>query len=161
MWRYWPVIRQGKLNVIRFLRLRGTPEEVAKGVALGIFIGMTPTFGFQMVIALFFAWILKENKIAALIGVWVTNPITAPFIYAGQYETGRILLGMDRSSFPTEFTFEAFKNMGHDILVPLCLGSLLHALLWSVIAYALILRFIPSLRVAKLKRWPRNNKNSS
>ena len=158
MWRYWPVVRQGKLNLILFLRLRATPDEVAKGLALGIFIGMTPTFGFQMAIALFFAWLLKENKIAALLGVWVTNPFTAPLIYAAQYETGRIILGMDRLSFPYELTFETFKNIGVDIMVPLCLGSLIHAVLWGLLTYALTLRFIPSLRMIQIKRWPRRRK---
>jgi hypothetical protein len=158
MFRYWPVVRQGKLNLIRFIRLRGTPDEVAKGVALGIFIGMTPTFGFQMAIALFFSWLLKENKLAAILSVWVTNPITAPFIYAAQYETGRILLGMEHSSFPNELTFEAFKSMGMNIVIPLCLGSLLHAVLWCLLAYALTLRFIPALRIVKIKRWPRRRK---
>jgi len=155
MWRYWPVIRKGKLSMIRFARLRATPDEIAKGAALGIFIGMTPTFGFQMAIALFFSWLLKENKIAAVSAVWVTNPVTAPFIYAAQYETGRILLGMNRSTFPSELTFDAFKSLGMDIMVPLCFGSLLHALLWSLLTYALTLRFIPALRIAKIKRWPR------
>ena len=158
MWRYWPVMRQGKLNLINFLRLRGTPEEVAKGLALGIFIGMTPTFGFQMAIALFFAWILKENKIAALLAVWVTNPITAPFIYAAQYETGRFLLGMERLHFPTELSFETFKNIGVEIMFPLCLGSLIHAILWGLLTYALTLRFIPSLRMIRINRWPRRRR---
>ena len=158
MWRYWPVVRQGKLNLINFLRLRGTPEEVAKGLALGIFIGMTPTFGFQMAIALFFAWILKENKIAALLAVWVTNPITAPFIYAAQYETGRLLLGMERLHFPTEFSFETFKNFGVEIMIPLCFGSLIHAVLWGLLTYALTLRFIPLLRMIRIKRWPRRRR---
>ena len=161
MWRYWPVMRQGKLNLIRFLRLRGTPDEVAKGVSLGIFVGMTPTFGFQMLIALFFAWLLRENKVAAVLGVWVTNPITAPFIYAAEYETGRFLLGMDRLSFPSEFSFETFKTLGFDILIPLCFGSLIFAILWGFLAYALTLRFIPVLRTVRLNRWPRRFRRHS
>lgn len=161
MWRYWPVMRQGKLNLIRFLRLRGTPDEVAKGVSLGIFVGMTPTFGFQMLIALFFAWLLRENKVAAVLGVWVTNPITAPFIYAAEYETGRFLLGMDRLSFPSELSFETFKALGFDILIPLCFGSLIFAFLWGFLTYALTLRFIPVLRTVRLSRWPRRFRRNS
>ena len=77
MWRGVGIIRQVKLLVVRFVRLRGLPEEIAKGVALGIFIGMTPTFGFQMAIALFFAYLLRENRLAAILGVWITNPVTS------------------------------------------------------------------------------------
>ena len=62
---------------LRFIRLRGTAEEVARGMALGVFIGLTPTMGIQMPLAFFFAMLLKENKIAAVIGVWISNPMTA------------------------------------------------------------------------------------
>ena len=44
MWRGVGFIRQVKLMVVRFVRLRGLPEEIAKGVALGIFIGMAPRY---------------------------------------------------------------------------------------------------------------------
>ena len=72
MWRGVGFIRQVKLMVVRFVRLRGLPDEIAKGVALGIFIGMTPTFGFQMPIALFFAYLLRENRLAAILGAEFT-----------------------------------------------------------------------------------------
>lgn len=65
---------------------------------------------------------------------------------------------MERSSFPSALTFDAFKSLGYEIMVPLCFGSLLHALLWALLAYALTLRFIPALRVTKFKRWPRRHR---
>ena len=132
MWRRWPFVRQTKLNFLRFIRLRGTPEEVAKGFALGIFIGMTPTFGVQMPIAFFFAWLLRENKLAAIIGVWVTNPLTAPFIYASEYEIGRLLRGMERLSLPTEYTLDTLSHLSWNILAPLCAGSLIFAILFGL-----------------------------
>jgi len=72
----------------RFLKIRGKPRDIALGLSLGLFIAMTPTMGFQMVIAVFFASLLKWNKISAAIGVWITNPITAPFIYSFSYFVG-------------------------------------------------------------------------
>jgi len=161
MWRMWPFSRQLKLNILRFIRLRGTPDEVAKGMALGIFIGMTPTFGFQMGIALFFAWLLRENKLAAVLGVWITNPVTAPFIYALEYESGRLLLGMPRLGLPSELTFTTARQLGWDILVPFFFGSLLYAVICASLAYALTLRFIPALRKIRLTRWPRRRKGAA
>jgi uncharacterized protein (DUF2062 family) len=158
MWRTWPFVRQTKLNILRFIRLRGTPEEIAKGFALGIFIGMTPTFGVQMPIAFFFAWLLRENKLAAIIGVWVTNPITAPFIYASEYEIGRIILGKERLSLPSEFSYETLGNLSWDILVPIGVGSLVFAVLFCSISYALTIRFIPQIKVIRVPRWPRRKK---
>lgn len=79
---------------IRLLKIRGEPKEIALGFALGIFIGMTPTIGFQMAIAIPLASLLTWNKISAAIGVWISNPLTAPFIYTLTYYLGSNLLGL-------------------------------------------------------------------
>lgn len=158
MWRRWSMVRQAKLNVLRFIRLHGTPEEIAKGFALGIFIGMTPTFGVQMPIAFCAAWIFRENKLAALLGVWITNPISAPFIYAAEYEFGRLLLGMDRLSLPTEYNFDTLGQLSSNILIPLGVGSLFFAVLFGTISYALAIRFMPYMKTLKIPRWPRRRR---
>ncbi len=155
MWRRWGFIRQAKLTLVRFCRLKGAPDEIAKGMALGIFIGMTPTFGFQMAIAIFFAFLLSENKLAAAVGVWITNPFTAPFIYALEYESGRVLLGMPRANLPEELTFAAFKTLGWEVMAPLALGSLLYGIVCGILAYAMTLRMIPVVKTWHIPRWPR------
>jgi uncharacterized protein (DUF2062 family) len=155
MWRRVGLIRQIKLNLLKFIRLRGTPDEIAKGMALGIFIGMTPTFGSQMLIAIFFAFLLKENKLAAVLGVWITNPVTAPFIYALEYESGRLLLGMDRVSLPAQLSFESLKAMGWEVLAPLGLGSLIFGVVCAALAFALTLRSVPLVKAWNVPRWPR------
>ena len=156
MWKRWPIIRQVKLVLVRFLRLRGTPDEIAKGFALGIFLGMTPTFGFQMAMAVFFALLLRENRLAALIGVWISNPFTAAFIYAAEYEIGRILLGMDRVRLSIQFNFDTFKSLSWEVYLPMWLGSLVLGTVCAVICYSLTLRLLPNLQRLRIPRWPRN-----
>ncbi|MEJ2201737.1 MAG: DUF2062 domain-containing protein [Desulfuromonadaceae bacterium] len=160
MWRRLGLIRQLKLNLLKFIRLRGTPEEIAKGMALGIFIGMTPTFGIQMGIAVLAAFLLGENKLASVLGVWVTNPVTAPFIYALEYESGRLLLGMSRVGLPAELTFDSLKTLGWEVLLPLGLGSLIYGVICATLAFALTLRMVPLVKVWKIPRWPRPRKMS-
>lgn len=161
MYRHWGFARKLKLMFLRFVRLQGTPHEISKGVALGIFIGMTPTFGFQMAIALFVAWLLKESKIAAVLGVWVTNPVTAPVIYALQYETGRLLLGMQHVALPRHFNFDTLSHLGWEVVVPLCFGSLLWAIAGWIVAYAICLRLGPVLKRVKVARWPRKRRSAA
>ena len=155
MYRRWSFVRQGKLNLLRFLRLQGAPDEIAKGMAIGIFVGMTPTLGLQMLIAIFIAMLLKQNKIAAALGVWITNPVTAAPIYALQYESGRRLLQLPLLQFPEELTFEAMKTLGWDLMVPLLFGSLIYAVICSIIAYSVTLRCIPFFKTWRVPRWPR------
>ncbi|MDM8515237.1 DUF2062 domain-containing protein [Desulfobacterales bacterium HSG16] len=78
----------------RLLKIRGQPREIALGFSLGIFIGMTPSMGFQTGIAVFFASLLKWNKVSSAIGVWISNPFTAPFIYYTTYIVGEKLMQM-------------------------------------------------------------------
>ncbi len=80
----------------RFIRIRGTPREIALGFAMGIFISLTPTMGIQIWTALFLAALFKLNKIAAVAGVWITNPLTAPALYGMTYLTGAKILGFEK-----------------------------------------------------------------
>ena len=81
----------------RFIKIRGEPRKIALGFALGLFVGMSPTMGLQIAIAVFFAALFKWNKISAAVGVWITNPVTAPFIYGMTYVTGARLLGIKKT----------------------------------------------------------------
>jgi uncharacterized protein (DUF2062 family) len=161
MWRRFGFFRQFKLNLIRLIRLRVQPDEIARGMALGLFIGMTPTLGVQMFLALFFGFILRQNKIAALIGVWISNPLTAPIIYGMEYEIGRMLMGIARPDAAIEFTFEAMRGLGWSLAAPLSLGSLVLGVPAALIGYALTLHFIPVMRQWKIPRWPRQQQDES
>lgn len=77
----------------RFIRLQASPESLARGVALGLFISTTPTFGFQTFIALFFAALLRCSKICAVVAAQLTNALTAPFIFLGTYYLGAVIMG--------------------------------------------------------------------
>ena len=82
----------------RFLKIRGHPREIASGMALGLFIGMTPVMGLHMIIAVPLAALFKWNKISAGIGVWITNAVTAPFIYGITYLVGAWMIGIEKPS---------------------------------------------------------------
>lgn len=156
IWRRLGFFRQFKLNLIRLVRLRAEPDAIARGMALGLFVGMTPTFGIQMILALLFAFILRQNKIAALVGVWITNPLTAPIIYGVQYEVGRVLLGLSHPERAIQFNYETLSSLGWQVASPLCLGSAVIGIPVALIGYALTLHFIPILRQWKIQRWPRS-----
>lgn len=161
MWRRFGFFRQFKLNLIRLIRLRGEPDQIARGMALGLFIGMTPTFGIQMFLAFIFAVLLRQNKIAALIGVWNTNPLTAPIIYGMEYEVGRVLLDLPRPETVLSFNYETLQDLGWLVASPLCLGSVVVGIPVAIIGYAVTLHFMPVLRQWRIPRWPRHQKSEN
>ncbi len=79
--------------VRRVLRSRASPREIAGGVALGLIINFTPTLGFQIPLALSLSALCRVNPLAALAGIQITNPMTAPFVYTATYRVGKWLLG--------------------------------------------------------------------
>ena len=118
---------------LRFVRLRGSPEAVARGMALGVFIGMTPTVGIQIPLALFLAMLLKENQIAAQIGVWVSNPLTTIPLYTFNFQLGKYIIGGNDFKPPNFSSIHEIINLGKELLLPLAIGSLFSAVAAAVI----------------------------
>jgi len=123
------------------LKIRGEPREIALGFALGIFIGMSPTMGFQMPIAVFFAAIFRYNKVSAAMGVWITNPLSAPFLYGITYLIGAKLIGI-REIIPIsgEFDITTLKillSKAPEIVWALIVGGIVTGIPLAVISYYL------------------------
>jgi uncharacterized protein (DUF2062 family) len=125
----------------RFIRIRGKPREVALGFALGLFIGMTPTIGVQMPIAIFFAALCKWSKLSAAIGVWISNPLTAPLIYGVTYIIGAKLMSLDpvfnMPLSPTWSTLKAMLQKAPQALGAMTVGGAIIGLPLAVIGYYL------------------------
>ena len=75
----------------RFIRLKGNPEQVAIGLSVGVFVGLTPTIPFHTVLAFILALALKQNCTAAVLGATaIGNPLTIPFLYVTEYLLGNL-----------------------------------------------------------------------
>ena len=93
--RFRPVLRFVKT---RILHTDDSPERIARGIAVGLFTAWLPLFGLHIILSLIFATILRANKAMALLFIWVSNPLTALFIYYPSYRVGRFLLGFFRQT---------------------------------------------------------------
>lgn len=112
------------------VRLNGSPEQIAWGLALGLFVAMTPTVGLQMLIAVSIAGLLRVNKASAALGVWLTNPLTIPFFYWLTYYVGSRILGYSgRGGIPHDLALHDLLVVGpHVVLAWLVGGGILGAL---------------------------------
>ena len=80
---FWPRNGWGRLfkyTTLRIKRLPGSPHSIALGFTFGVIAAMTPLFGLHFIIGIFLAWIFGASVIASLIGNFVGNPWTFPFI---------------------------------------------------------------------------------
>ena len=96
------MFEQTRQLALKILHLDDSPERIAWGIALGMFIAWTPTVGIQMIIAAIVAGLLRGNKAAAVAIVWISNPWTIVPIYWFNYQVGYLLVGgpiVDRQWF--------------------------------------------------------------
>lgn len=125
----------------RFLKIRGNPHEIALGFALGLFVGVAPCMGIQTVIAVFLASLLKWNKISAAVGVWISNPISAPFLYGFTFYVGSLFTGITESFSPAGvFDFSYLYQIvlkAREIFWTLTLGGIIVGFPVAVLGYYL------------------------
>jgi uncharacterized protein (DUF2062 family) len=114
---------------------RPSRQTVALGVALGLFIGLSPTFGVQIFLSCVLAYLFRVNLPFALLGTLITNPFTAAPIYTFELKLGLWLAGRP----------EATEYMGYtDILKhvavyarPLWVGSIVAGSVAALVGWIL------------------------
>jgi uncharacterized protein (DUF2062 family) len=126
--------------------LRGRPRELSLGVAIGVFVGITPTIPLHTVLAVALAVSLRGSKLAAALGVWVANPLTIPIFYYGSYRLGTFVLGMSELTLPTTYSVFSLMKLGGHVTVAMLHGGVLLGILPAVLAYFLTYMFTSSPR---------------
>jgi len=118
-----------------------TEESVLKkslSVSLGIFFGIIPILGFQVVSALATAHLLKLNKAIVLVAINISlPPMIPPLVYAS-FKTGE-LIAQTKSTF--SFSHISSKNIETDaylFIIGSCCLAVLLALLAGLITYIIL-----------------------
>ena len=120
---------------LKLLAIRDSPEAIAGGVAIGIFFGFVPLFGFKTLLAIFFAWLTRSNIVATVLAATAHEILffMMPLIYLWEYDIGYWLLSnphrwpvsmLKMSWSPREWwTWSTLSTVGP----PLLLGSVVWA----------------------------------
>lgn len=109
--------RLKKKGIKRFLvedvlRHQDSPKKKALSIALGVFIGLSPLWGFHTVIVIFLAILLKLNKVIAFAFSNVSFAPFIPFVLFLSLQVGNIILGQD-TSYSIEDIRENFDVLNH------------------------------------------------
>ncbi len=147
IFRPWMLVRNFSKQGFRelFRKHMLSPDESnfkkASSIALGVFMGIAPVWGWQMAIALALAIMLKLNKAITLIASNISIPPMIPFILFGSYMTGGLVMGNHRDiNFDSGITLEFVK----DNLLQYVVGALVFGLAMALLA-GLLTWFILSI----------------
>ena len=139
----WP--RNGWVRAFRYtwqrlLRLDGSAEAIAMGLAVGAFVSATPFLGLHFVLAGLIAWLVGGNIIASAVGTWVGNPITFPFIWVATYRIGHALLRTEgphglSDGLSFSMLIERPLELMQPVIIPMTVGGVFVGLALAVAVY--------------------------
>lgn len=95
-----------------FLGSLDSPKKKALSMALGVFIGLSPFWGFQTLLVLFLAVLLKLNKTIAFVFSNISIPPLIPFIIYASSKMGQFILD-EKFTYTVEELSENFEVLQH------------------------------------------------
>lgn len=140
--------RRFKEHSAKLFVIQDTPQSIALGAAIGIFLGFTPLFGLKTLLAFALAALFRVNKIAAVLAVSLHDVVFPlwPVLYRVEFDLGYWVLhaphqwparleirGLD---FHQWLNWKLFSTVGG----PTLLGSVIFGAPASAAAYALLKR---------------------
>ena len=114
---------------------------IASSVAVGVFIGLLPFYGYQSILAIAVAMLFKLSKIITFAFSNVSIPPMIPFILFGSYSLGAIILGHDILFSLQEITFEIVITQLFDYIIGGFILALIIGLLLFILTYSLLCIF--------------------
>lgn len=151
------------------LRSRGSPEQVARGMVLGVVVGSTPLLGIHLPLALILTTIFRASRIASFPGVFATNVFTAVPYYTFTYNIGmHFLPGEPENIGPILHTlirnfrqhdWYALHALVHELgqmsaqaMAAMFIGGFLVALVVGPVAWLVTLRVVRTWRHRRASR---------
>lgn len=140
---------------LKIVKAEGSPESIARGVAVGLTVGFVLPVGLQTLPALALAFVLKANKVLSWTFTCVSNPASMFILYPFQCWVGSYLVfnPLSLDSLSHRFsdlskagswseTFHALGALGTDIMIPFFAGGVFFALISAPIGYVVSRRLV-------------------
>lgn len=158
------------------LKLRSSPRAIAGGLGVGMFVAFTPTVGIQIILAIIAATLCNVNRPAAIVPVWITNPVTVAPIYTFNYWLGSLVwpgpplsevskgfIDIGRALTHLDFwdlkePVVAMLQMSREILIPLIIGSIGIGAVLGTLTYILSLKLLSFFFLRRAQKRLLNNK---
>lgn len=133
--------RKLRFVYLKIIRLNDPPEIIARGAAIGVLMGILPTFGIGGLLSFGFAFVFRANKAAAVIGSMIMNPLTSPFFWGISAALGSFVMREDRAELLRRLHGvngeNILKNIGWLTAVYMT-GNVIVSAVFTVISYYLV-----------------------
>ena len=146
------ILRFLKLIYLKLFRIHDTPQRIALGVGIGVFLGIIPATG--PIAAVLMALVLRVNRAAALLGSLLTNTWLSILTFFLSIKLGSSIMGVDWQEvqrnwmqFLKDFkVITLFKLTTLKIILPVIIGYFVVSFCLGIIAYLITLIIITRIK---------------
>jgi glycosyltransferase involved in cell wall biosynthesis len=127
----------------QILQSEETNSKIAFAIMLGLFMGVAPVWGYQMLIAFGLAHLLKLNKVLVIVASNISIPPMIPIILFASFKTGGLFIEANKLTlhYSSGINFEMIKdNLLQYLIGSLAFGVIL-AITMGLISYILLSLF--------------------
>jgi uncharacterized protein (DUF2062 family) len=160
------ILRPFKYYYLKIKRFRGSPQSLASGIAIGVFVGLTPTMPFHTLLILAVCFLTRTSAITAIAVSWfVCNPLTyfpiyyfAAIVgnrvtpYSLQMKEVKILIEQFRLEHSFSEIMTTLFNFGYEAIVVLLVGGLIIAAPCGLLSYYISLAAIRTVREKRAEK---------
>lgn len=125
------------------LESKGSNLNKAQSIALGIFIGFSPFWGFHTILAISLSVYFKLNKFLTFISSQITFPPLIPLIIYATMLVGSPFVSGETNFTNTEFNMELIKNNLFQYLIGSTILSISSSIIIGFLSYAILNYFNP------------------
>ena len=125
---------------LRLVHIDDTPVRIAKGVAVGVFMGIAPTPYIGTLLAAWLAAILHYNMAAAVIAS--ASGLLSPLVWVASSWLGGLMLGYDWHILLAQVRAGGILGSGGKILLAYAVGNAVLSVIGTLLAYFITLRAV-------------------
>jgi len=145
------ILRLFKFIYLKLFRIHDTPQRIALGVGIGVFLGILPGTG--PIAAIFLALLLRVNRAAALLGSLLTNTWLSIITFLLSIKIGAGIMRVDWQDVHGNWVqflkgfkvITLFKLATLKIILPVIIGYLVVGFCLGLIAYLVTLIIITQM----------------
>jgi len=117
--------------------------NITFAVMLGLFMGVAPVWGYQMIIAFGLAHLLKLNKVIVLVASNISIPPMIPIIIFASFRTGGLFIESDKLNviYSKGLSLDLIKDNLFQYLTGSLVFGIILAITFGIITYILLLIF--------------------
>lgn len=137
-----------KIILEQIIRTQDSNLKMATAIGFGVFMGIFPIWGFQMLTAVFLAAFFRLNKAIVLVAANISIPPAIPFLLYLSFITGGLILNQtSNGDFDAQFDFANIQNDLLQYYIGAVVFAAIAGLLSGILSYFLLLIFRKELKV--------------